>query len=171
MKIVIAQIKNTKGKLEAARIYDTVTKEVMDMSIGRIRKAIFNDEEIIGFGYTEITKYNMSSVVLEEKKADIDIEEKKVLKRTQGRFSFERVPVINGAGEPKTARDKKLQTVIGWSGFCECKKFHLINYKGDIEIVDSATFTEKVRNKTVNGAAFRAEKLIVKSELNIEVED
>ena len=162
MKITIGQIKDIGGKkLEACRVVDTATGEVRNISYNKIREEVVkNKQKIKGFVITEVIDYYNGTV-------------KEALKHEKGKFSFDKIPELNGNGELKRAEDSRFITVYGWKGFAETKKYYCYDYKGNSIELNLKEFEEKVRRREVNGAFInpRTGSVAISEDLNIEIED
>lgn len=159
MLIVIGRIKSTDGKkIEACRIIDTKTKEVKLVSFANIKKALCQGEKIKGFKRIESVNYVSGHIKVN-------------ITKEKGKFTFNKLPELNGIGELVNAEDSNKLILYGWKGFAEAKKYHLFNYKGEEVVLDIKQFEEKVRAGEVNGAIINTVtgKPIISADLNIEL--
>lgn len=159
MVVIIAKMEKNSNKLEACRLFDTDTRKIKDVSYKAIRKAIVNGEiQIKGFVLADKTNYSTGRVSM-------------TLKKDKGRFSFTKVPSINGEGELLNPEDAKYMAVFGWRGFLERKVYYCVDYKGDVTEMKVNDFIESVKSGVINGASIsiRTGDAILSSELENEV--
>lgn len=163
MYVVIGKIEaqgNNVSKLEACRIFDTDTKEVKDISITKIRKALKNGVRVVGFKIM----YNIDATT---KKGAV---RSNVSRNNTAKFRWRNIPRLTGKGELINTEDAKYMTVIGWSGFAEMKKYHLIDWQGKETLINIEEFIEKVKAEEVNGVSYDSKynKPLLSKELNEE---
>lgn len=161
--VVIGKIqKDNKASIEACRLIDTVSKEMHDLSLERIKLLIKSGVQIKGFVLTEPCE----NYCIKKKAAD------KVLKKENtNQFRFSRVPMLRGSGELINTSDNRFLTVYGWKGFAELKEYYLFNYKGETTILSQAEFEDKVRKQEINGASInpKTNKVIISKSLSLEI--
>lgn len=163
MYVVIGKIETKDGnkiKLDACRIIDTDTREVMDISIVKIRNALRNGVHVLGF------KANYS---LKATKENIKVHPE-VARSGDSKFRWRNIPRLTGNGELVDAKDAKYMTVIGWHGFAEMKKYHLVDWQGKEVVLSLNEFIEKVQADEINGAAYddKYNRPTINKELNNE---
>lgn len=134
-----AETKNNKRKrLEACRIVDTETKEVQDISIGRIKNAIKGGVHVVGFSF--------------DKENNNIHQENRLIK-------WSRIPALNGSGELINEEDAKYMVVFGWHGFVEMKKYHMFNWKGEEVVLSAEEVVNKLKSKEISGINLAKDRL------------
>ncbi|MFG6344657.1 MAG: hypothetical protein K1W35_13025 [Lachnospiraceae bacterium] len=164
MYIVIGKIETQDGnrtKLDACRIIDTDTREVKDISIVKIKNAIINGVQVIGFKAIHSVKANKDNVAIGTR----------VSKSQTSNFRWKKVPRLTGNGELIDIEDAKYITVIGWSGFAEMKTYYLINWQGKEIKLNLQELIKKVQADEVNGASYdtKYSRPVMNKELNKEL--
>lgn len=139
MKIVIGKILTDTDKIEACRVFDTNTKSTEELSLKKIRALITSGETVVGFKLTHINNYLKGNI-------------KNNLTKERGKFSFNKVPVINGSGDLVNENDTEKLTVYGWKGFAEAKKYLCLDYTGKEVTLSVEEFKQKVTEDKINGA-------------------
>lgn len=158
MKIVIGKISQSdSNNIEACKIVDVDTKKVEIISYNNIKKLISN-EMVIGFKVNEINNYTSDK-------------NRYVIKKDKGRFTFNKVPDINGKGELVNPEDSKYVTVFAWKGFAEAKTYFVFDHDGNVLELDVDKFEDMVRKDLVNGASINQVngKITIKEELKREL--
>ena len=155
MKIIVGQILKTKTKVEAYQIYDTSTKTVELTSYEKCKGMVAAGDQLVGLRTEKHFSYATGKEVI-------------TVKKERGKFNMSKVPEINGAGELINPEDGRLLTVIGWKGFAEIKKYHLVDYKGQLHELSTKEFEEKVNRAEINGAYCSNNHIIIMSCLNKE---
>lgn len=157
MKIIVGQILKTKTKVEAYQIYDTSTKTVELTSLEKCKNMVAAGNQIVGLKAERHFSYTAGKDII-----NVNIE--------RGKFNMTKIPVINGKAELINPEDGELLTVIGWKGFAEEKKYHLVDYKGQIYQINTEEFENKVKDRKVNGAFIKNGRLLIMNCLNKEME-
>ena len=160
MLIVIGKIEDDSGKLEACRVIDSNTKEVQDVYIKKIEKALKEKHiKLKGFRLVEVNDYPKETI------------KESLRKEKTARFKYSKIPSLNGAGNPRRPEDEQMLTLFGWKGFAEMKEYHLFNYKGEETVLNATEFKDKVASGLINGAALhpRTGKPVLSQDLNIEL--
>lgn len=155
MKIIVGQITKSKTKVEAFQVYDTSTGKVELISYEKCKNMVAAGDQLVGLRTEKHFSYATGKEVI-------------TVKKERGKFNMIKVPVLNGVGELINPEDDRLLTVIGWKGFAEIKKYHLVDYKGQLHELSTKEFEEKVKVSEVNGAYCSNNHIIIMSCLNKE---
>lgn len=160
MYVIIGNIVNEQGEVEACKIFDTTTFNTGIYSMAKIKNAMRERHNLKVKGLKLVEKYTWDN-----KKIYL------VCKEKERRFNFNKIPKLNGAGELINVEDAKKLTVIGWHDFAEMKKYHCIDYKGQEVIINITEFIKKVKENQINGAFYNVKRNRVNlcKDLNIEI--
>lgn len=156
MKIIVGQILKGKNKVEAYQLYDTFTNKVELTSIEKCRNMVLQGRQVVGLRTDRHFSYAVGKDMLS-------------VKVERGNFNMTKTPVINGKAELINPEDGELLTVIGWKGFAEEKKYHLVDYKGKHYQLDPEEFEKKVKERKINGAFIKNGNVLIMPCLNKEV--
>lgn len=160
MLIIIGKFLDADGKVEACRILETDTKETGDFSLKKIKDAMKanNSIHVKGLKLTEKEGIKRDRVLL-------------VVKEKEMKFNFSKVPELKGSGDVARPEEERKITLVGWTGFSEMKKYHCVDYKGHVEVMDIAEFTKRVKANEVNGANYnpKTHRAVICNDLNIEL--
>ena len=160
MYVIIAKILTTNKKnVEAYKLYDTETKDVGIVSLKKVKEMIYAGTTVIGLKTTEQSNYSRGKMKIS-------------IVKERGKFGFNKIPEIDGSGQPVNEEDKNRLTVLGWKGFAEVKKYICIDYEANIKELSVTEFEEAVRNNNINGASInpRTDRPAILNTLNIELE-
>lgn len=160
MLVIIARIVNKDKEIEACRVFDTNTKETRDISVGKIKDAILKDPKnrIKGYKTVDVNDYFNSKI------------RKHIIREKSTTYHLMKCPSLNGAGEILNPAESKVLVYGGWTGYAECKKHYLYNYKGEETIADREQLINLIKQNLVNGANYDSsrDRLIISDDLNEE---